>query len=87
MLPAKGLLSVMTNGVSDVIVVVARVFLAALFLIFGWRKVRDWPGTLSQMVNDGVPTPALAAAIAIFMEIIVASAAAIGVFHARRQRL
>jgi putative oxidoreductase len=80
MLPAKGLLSVMINGVSDVIVVVARVFLAALFLIFGWRKVRDWPGTLSQMVNDGVPTPALAAAIAIFMEIIVASAAAIGVF-------
>ena len=75
-----GLPGVMTNGINDVVVVVARVFLATLFLIFGWRKVRDWPGTLTQMVNDGLPTPAFAAVIATFMELAVASAIVVGVF-------
>jgi putative oxidoreductase len=70
----------MTNAISDVVLVVARVFLATLFLIFGWRKVRDWPGTLAEMVDDGVPTPAFAAVIAIFMELAVASALVVGVF-------
>ena len=70
----------MTSEVNNVVIVVARVSLATLFLIFGWRKARDWPGTLGQMVNDRVPTPALAAVIAIFMELAVASAVAVGVF-------
>ena len=33
-------------------------FLATLFLIFGWRKVRDYSGTVSQMVQDGLPSGA-----------------------------
>lgn len=70
----------MTNGTDDVVILAARIFLAALFLIFGWRKVRDWPGTLSQMVDDGVPTPVLASAMAIFMELAVAFAGAVGAF-------
>jgi len=70
----------MTNGTDDVVILAARIFLAALFLIFGWRKVRDWPGTLSQMVDDGVPTPVLASAMAIFMELAVAFAVAVGAF-------
>jgi putative oxidoreductase len=68
------------NDVNDAIMLVARVFLAALFLIFGWRKLRDYSGTVSQIVQDRVPMPALAAAAAIFMELPVAFAVAVGAF-------
>lgn len=67
-------------GIHDELILVARLFLAALFLIFGWRKLRDYQGTVSQMVQDHVPMPALAAAVAIFMELPVAFAVAIGLF-------
>ncbi len=70
----------MINGISDEIILVARLFLAVLFLIFGWRKLTDISGTVSQMVQDGAPTPTLAAAIAIFMELPVAFAVAVGAF-------
>lgn len=70
----------MINDISDAVILAARLFLAALFLIFGWRKVRDWSGTVRQMVQDGVPAPVLAAAIALFMELPVAFAIAVGAF-------
>jgi putative oxidoreductase len=70
----------MTSDISDEGVLVARLFLAALFLIFGWRKLRDYPGTVAQMVRDGLPAPVLATAVAIFMELPVALAVAAGVF-------
>jgi putative oxidoreductase len=37
----------MMNGVSDELILVARLLLATLFLIFGWRKVRDYSGTVA----------------------------------------
>jgi putative oxidoreductase len=58
----------------------ARLFLATLFLIFGWRKLRDYSGTPSQMVRLGAPMPVLAAAVATFMELPVAFAVAVGAF-------
>ena len=70
----------MMNDISDEVILAARLFLATLFLIFGWRKLRDYPGTLSQIVQDGVPMPVLAAAVAIFMELPVAFAVAVGAF-------
>jgi len=70
----------MIGDVNDEVILAARLFLATLFLIFGWRKVRDYPGTVSQMVQDRVPTPVLATAVAIFMELPVAFAVAVGVF-------
>jgi putative oxidoreductase len=70
----------MINGINDAVILVARLFLATLFLIFGWRKLRDYSGTVNQMVQDGVPTPALAAVVAIFMELPVAFAVTVGVF-------
>jgi putative oxidoreductase len=76
----KGAASVMINGISDEVILVARLFLAPLFLIFGWRKLRDYPGTLRQMVRDGLPMPVMATAIAIFMELPVAFAVAVGAF-------
>ena len=68
------------NGIGDELFLAARLLLATLFLIFGWRKVRDYSGTVSQMVQLGVPTPVLATLVAIFMELPVAFAVAVGAF-------
>jgi putative oxidoreductase len=64
----------------DGILLTARLFLAALFLIFGWRKLRDFSGTAKQMARDRLPMPVLAAAAAVFMELPVALAIAAGAF-------
>src|SRR6202140_4453667 len=70
----------MINGINNELILAARLLLAALFLIFGWRKLKDFPGTVSQMVQLSVPMPALAAAVATFMELPVAFAVAVGAF-------
>ena len=70
----------MENDISNEVILAARLLLAALFLIFGLRKVRDYSGTVSQMVQLRVPTPVLATVVAIFMELPVAFAVAIGAF-------
>jgi putative oxidoreductase len=70
----------MIININDAVALAARLFLATLFLIFGWRKLRDRSGTVRQMVQDRVPLPVLAAAVAIFMELPVAFAVAVGVF-------
>jgi putative oxidoreductase len=70
----------MINGINDEVVLAARLFLATLFLIFGWRKLRDYSSTVSQMVQDRVPMPVLATGVAIFMELPVAFAVAVGAF-------
>ena len=56
------------------------VFFSRVFLIFGWRKLRYFPGTVNQTAQLGVPTPLTAAAVATFMELPVAFAVAIGAF-------
>jgi hypothetical protein len=56
----------MLNG-NDVLILAARLLITTLFLIFGWRKLRDYSGTVSQMVQLGVPMPVLAAGVATFM--------------------
>jgi putative oxidoreductase len=68
----------MINDINDGVILAARLLLTALFLIFGWRKAKDYSGTVSQMVELGVPMPVLAAAVATFMELPVAFAVAIG---------
>src|SRR5271163_1491576 len=70
----------MINGINDEVILVARLLLATLFLIFGWRKLTDISGTVSQMVHEGLPTPVPATAVSIFMELPVAFAVAVGVF-------
>jgi putative oxidoreductase len=70
----------MIKHINDDLILVARLFLATLFLIFGWRKLRDYSGTVSQLVQFGVPMPVLAAAVAILMELPVAFAVAVGAF-------
>jgi putative oxidoreductase len=68
------------NGINDELILAARLLLATLFLIFGWRKLRGFSGTVSQMAQLGVPTPVLAAGVATFMELPVAFAVAVGAF-------
>jgi len=70
----------MISGINDELILAARLLLATLFLIFGWRKLRDYPGTVNQMVQLGVPTPVLATVMATFMELPVAFAVAVGAF-------
>ena len=68
------------NGINDELILAARLLLATLFLIFGWRKLRDFSGTVNQMAQLGVPMPVLAAGVATFMELPVAFAVAVGAF-------
>jgi putative oxidoreductase len=68
------------NGINDELTLAARLLLATLFLIFGWRKLKDYSGTVDQMVQLGAPLPVLAAAVATFMELPVAFAVAVGAF-------
>jgi putative oxidoreductase len=70
----------MINDIDDALILVARLLLATLFLIFGWRKRRDYSGTVSQIVQLGAPMPVLAAGMAIVMELSVAFAVAVGAF-------
>ena len=65
---------------NDALILASRLLLTTLFLIFGWRKLRDFSGTVSQMVELRVPLPRLAAAVATFMELPVAFAVAVGAF-------
>jgi putative oxidoreductase len=68
------------DGINDQAILAARLLLATLFLIFGWRKLKDYSGTVSQMRQLGAPMPVLAAAVATFMELPVAFAVAVGAF-------
>jgi putative oxidoreductase len=70
----------MDSEINDGVILAARLLLAALFLIFGWRKLTDYSGTVKRMVQDGAPMPVLASVIAIFMELPVAFAVALGAF-------
>jgi uncharacterized membrane protein YphA (DoxX/SURF4 family) len=72
--------SVMANDINDAVILAARLLLAALFLIFGWRKLTDYSGTVSRMVQDGARLPVPATFVAIFMELPVAFAVAVGAF-------
>jgi putative oxidoreductase len=68
------------NDVNDELILAARLLLATLFLIFGWRKLRDFSGTIKQMVQLGVPAPVLAAAVALFMELLSARSRALQLY-------
>ena len=73
-------MTALINGINNELLLAARLLLATLFMIFGWRKVRDYSGTVSQMVDVGFALPALATAASIFMELPVAFMVAIGAF-------
>lgn len=59
---------------------VARVLLVVLFVFFGWEKMTGFSGTVSYMASTGIPTPTLAALIAVIMELVVGVAILLGYF-------
>ena len=70
----------MTSDINDELILAARLLLATLFLIFGWRKLRDYSGTVNQLVQLGIPLPTQGAGVATFMELPVAFAVLVGAF-------
>ena len=64
--------------VRDETILVARILLALLFLVFGWGKLTDYAGTAAYMVRFGAPLPAVAAVVAIVVEVFVALAVVLG---------
>ena len=53
---------------SDALILLARVLLMTLFLITGWQKLTNFPGTVAYMKTTDAPAPELSAVIAIVVE-------------------
>lgn len=64
----------------DEVILVARLLLTLLFLVYGWGKLMDYGGAAAYMAQVGAPMPAIAALLAITVEIFVALAIAVGLF-------
>ena len=67
-------------GNKDGMLLLARVLLMILFVIFGWSKLTEFPGTATYMASTGLPLPTLSAAIAVIMEFVVGVAIVIGFY-------
>jgi putative oxidoreductase len=63
----------------DALLLAARILLAALFVIFGFAKLTGFHGAVQYMAGDGLPFPALAAVVAVVMELFVGLALVLGV--------
>lgn len=64
---------------SDALILVARIFLMALFVSTGWEKLTNFAATVGYMQTVKAPLPAIAAAIAVFMEFFVGIAIIVGI--------
>ncbi|MFC0401261.1 DoxX family protein [Paraburkholderia rhizosphaerae] len=64
----------------DAILLVARVLLMVLFVVFGWSKLTGFAAAQAYMASTGAPLPAVAAAIAVVMELGVGVLLAVGLF-------
>ena len=63
----------------DLVLLIARVLLVALFVLFGWQKITAFGSTTNYFASLGVPLPSLAASAAIVIELGVGPAIALGV--------
>jgi putative oxidoreductase len=64
---------------NDVLLLLARILLAALFVSTGWEKLTNFAGTAVYMKTLKAPAPVIAAAIAVFMEFFVGIAIILGI--------
>ena len=65
---------------SDALILLARVLLMTLFLITGWQKLTNFPGTVAYMKTTDAPAPELSAVIAIVVEFFFGIALVLGAF-------
>lgn len=49
---------------------VARIFLAIFFVLFGWQKMMGFEGTVGYMASVGAPLPQISAIIAVIVELV-----------------
>jgi putative oxidoreductase len=59
---------------------VARVMMMVLFVLFGWQKLVGFHDAVAYMASTGAPLPALAAVIAVVMELVVGLLLAAGFY-------
>jgi putative oxidoreductase len=64
---------------NDALILVARIFLMALFISTGWEKLTNFSATVTYMQTVKAPLPAIAAAIGVVMEFFVGIAIIIGI--------
>ena len=62
------------------LLLIARIALAVLFIIFGYPKLIGFSGTVQYMTSLGAPMPMLAAIIAVVMEVPAAILIVLGFF-------
>lgn len=65
---------------SDALILAARVLLMTLFVITGWQKLANFPGTVAYMAGTGAPVPTASAAVSVAMELFVGIAIVLGIF-------
>lgn len=53
----------------DLAALVARLFMAILFILYGYFKLTGYAGTVAYMGRQGLPAPALFAALAVIIEL------------------
>jgi putative oxidoreductase len=59
---------------------VARVLMMVLFVMFGWQKLVGFHDTVGYMTTTGAPLPALAAVVAVVMELVVGVLLVVGFY-------
>ena len=74
------MLDALLSSYQDVLILVARCLLVALYLMTGWQKLSGYTGTVKYMQSLGVPFPKVATAGSIVMELFVCLALALGLF-------
>jgi putative oxidoreductase len=57
------------EGYSNQAALVGRIFYASLFVLYGYFKLTGFAGTTAYMAKMGLPAPALAAVIAVILEL------------------
>ncbi|MDF7674505.1 DoxX family protein [Acetobacteraceae bacterium ESL0709] len=69
-----------SSRIRDTILVVSRSLLTVLFILMGWEKFTNFPGTTFFMSNIGLPFPSFCAAAALIFEAGAGSFVFLGVF-------
>lgn len=62
----------------DVLLLLSRILLVILFVMFGWKKIVDFSGTIAFMGSEGAPAPIVSAAISVVMELFAGIAILVG---------
>lgn len=67
-----------TNPMTDALVLVGRLLIAAMFIYAGWGKIGGFEGTAGYIASKGLPLPQVLAAGTIVLEIVAGVMLAIG---------